>query len=177
MSHVPHADNFDDVLRKSHFIFSGIARHSEHGFLYGISADLLTLEIEQAIRFPMDKMRVPRRVDEYFYLIKLPTSFMLGNVPLCVADPKYIFDDKPVVGKRFLVFTPGISGDEFGSLIFTGFNYIFGETENGDLVVPPELIGDPDLEGIRTFDEMVAHLAELSPLRPALEERRWEEKK
>ncbi len=175
--HVPLAHNFDGVLRSSHYIFTGIARHTEHGFFYGTPSELVTLEIEQTVRFPLDKMSVPRGVDEYFYLIKWPTSFMLGHVPLCVADSRYIFDDKPLEGKRFLVFTPLISGDELGSLIFTGYNFIFGEAKNGDLIIPPELIGDPDLEGIRTFDEMIARLAQLAALRPVREEPRWEKKK
>jgi len=42
--HVPLADNFHDVLQKSKFIFTAVARHVEHGFLTGELQDTQELQ-------------------------------------------------------------------------------------------------------------------------------------
>jgi len=101
----------------------------------------------------------------------------MGDVSICVEDPRYIFGDEDLVGKRLLIFSPNSGGDEDGSLFFTGYQFIFGEKENGDLLIPPGLMGDPGLADIHSFDGLVRYLEENPPFHPQLQGQRREERK
>ena len=168
--HVPLAENFNRVMRRSRLIFVARVLHAEPGFYNGSPVELLTLEIEMSpIRFPEHLQFVPRDSSQHFYLVKHIVTFDLANVHLCTKDDRFVFGDDNQVGKRFMIFAPDFCSDELGAIIHTGYHFIFGENENGELIVPPDLLGDPDLTGIHTFDEFVDYVEKISPQRPVTE--------
>ena len=137
------SDTLDDLLTHSRSILRGTIRSIAWGFSFGVPSSLLELEISETVQGLAPRAPV--------YLDYPVAHFRIGPFSFCnlnqgfeprPGDEVLLFDYKGPVDREDVFYVPGLRNIAF-------------QDRDGALILPPQLKDDPDLEGVRTLDDMV----------------------
>lgn len=141
------SQTFGDLLRNALGIYSGRIVEVEPGFMAGVPASLLKVEVEDVLR-PADEYGE----SDVLYILYPFARFSISGYTFCGGLSASMFDTEP--GDRILVF---LYTDPVGrgvQLAAPRREQMFFESSTGDLFVPSALRTDPSLRGATSLNEI-----------------------
>lgn len=135
-----------DLATHSETILRGTIASIEPGFSSGVPSSLLEIEVEEVLKGTVKSSRI--HVD---YLV---ARFRIGPYSFCNANKGY----EPRPGDRVLLFDYTGPSDQQGTFYGPRLDQIFFEEGSGTLALPPRLRSDPDLESVRSLDQVIPKL-------------------
>jgi hypothetical protein len=140
------SQTFGDLLQNALGIYSGRIVGIEPGFMAGVPASLLKVEVEDVLR----------STDEYapdvLYILYPFARFSIGGYTFCGGLSASLFDAK--LGDRILVFPYTGSVSQEAQLAAPRREQMFFESSTREFFVPPALRDDPALRGVTSLDEI-----------------------
>lgn len=153
------SETFGDLLRHALGIYSGRIVAIEPGFMAGVPASLLTVEVEDVLRSAEDS------APDVLYILYPFARFSIRGYTFCGGLSASTFDAKS--GDRVLIFPYMGSVSREAQLAAPRGEQMFFESATGELFVPPALRNDPALRGVRSLDEIAERVRSWEGERPS----------
>ncbi len=122
------------------------------GFYHGAAASLATVRVNKWLREPLGKTT-------YYYLHDANARFQVGSVTFCGVGKKKL---RLQSGQTLLLFVTNTPVDALGSVLHVNPQLIFSK----DLLGSDHWQDDPDLHGLKDFEELISLVTRLAVEEP-----------